>query len=407
MQHTCACESMCAWVCAEERWWQGKVIDGCAWRRCHTPSAGGSVAGLVRSQAASPPPPPRCPGRYVADKAVAFPDFLHLPHSDCHHYWRKLRPRPVADGAAASQMEALRLVSGLCGVGRQGWADCRSWEGGGTLRCTRLHTYTCLCRRGILRSFQRIGCTATCARHRPRRTQQGHGTQRACFALPSALPTGVTCADRRRSVSAICCHACLLVLVLLGTDTHPRRYEDLLEGEGEDDDDADWKPDAVRPGSFPKPSTTLAMAAAAAAAPPAGAPAVGLRRQQQWQATGGGIQTIVSLPKAWHDRPGSPAASTAAAPQGRDAFACAPAPEMQPSTQARLVWYLGASSMLHVLRGVFQGAHGRTCPTAVPTVCMAARRAHCIASACCPCIAQQGLLVERRRLRRTVVAGHG
>ncbi len=40
--------------------------------------------------------------RYVAHKADRFRDFLHLPHSDCHRYWSKLRLRHVDPGAVAA-----------------------------------------------------------------------------------------------------------------------------------------------------------------------------------------------------------------------------------------------------------------------------------------------------------------
>ncbi|KXZ47768.1 hypothetical protein GPECTOR_33g650 [Gonium pectorale] len=61
---------------------------------------GRNLLGLVLGQAHRR----RAAVRHVADKAARFWDFKHLPHSDCHPYWRKLRLRTVdpASVAAAS-----------------------------------------------------------------------------------------------------------------------------------------------------------------------------------------------------------------------------------------------------------------------------------------------------------------
>ncbi|EFJ47298.1 hypothetical protein VOLCADRAFT_105117 [Volvox carteri f. nagariensis] len=68
-----------------------------------------SLVGLVLGQAHRR----RAAVKYVANKAAGFRNFLHLPHSDCHVYWRKLRLRSVdpesvePSGASATALNAV------------------------------------------------------------------------------------------------------------------------------------------------------------------------------------------------------------------------------------------------------------------------------------------------------------
>ncbi|GLC43000.1 hypothetical protein PLESTB_000277900 [Pleodorina starrii] len=82
-----------------------------------------SLFGLVLGQAHRR----RAAVKYVGNKAAGFRNFLHLPHSDCHPYWRKLRLRRVDPD---SVVESAPSVDGD-GDGGAATPDLASASGGG------------------------------------------------------------------------------------------------------------------------------------------------------------------------------------------------------------------------------------------------------------------------------------
>ncbi|GIM08954.1 hypothetical protein Vretimale_12858 [Volvox reticuliferus] len=91
-----------------------------------------SLVGLVMGQAHRR----RAAVKYVANKAAGFRNFLHLPDSDCHVYWRKLRLRqvdpdsvptgtatPSADGSLPDEANPGVNMAELYGEGGDGDSD--------------------------------------------------------------------------------------------------------------------------------------------------------------------------------------------------------------------------------------------------------------------------------------------